>query len=122
MGSEQEVDYRKIAEQFRTLHIGGGTGSEAAEIRNIVLGRNILQEDLEQGGGEGATYNLDQESRDRLLAHSRQDIASAVAMARSALQEAHKAARLGAEVRALRWLLLFSVLVNCAVLVAVLMR
>jgi len=72
----------------------GGKGYLAEDGTNVAIGRNILREEIGYfGPWEGARYKFDDETRDRLLAHGRQDAASAFAMARSAFKEAHYARR-----------------------------
>jgi hypothetical protein len=45
---------------------------------NLVVARNVLQEDLGRFTGRLHTYHLDGDTRDRLLAHARQDAAHAL--------------------------------------------
>jgi hypothetical protein len=92
----------------------GGRGYLAEDGTNIALGQNILREEIGYfGPWKGARYSFDEETRDRLLAHGRQDVASAFAMARSAFKEAHWARRVAARAVVLLWVML---LVNLAVL------
>lgn len=92
----------------------GGAGWVAENQTNIYLGRNVLHEELGYfGPWEGTSYSLEQDERDRLLAHTRQDVASAFAMARSSFREAHSARRLAT--RAV-WLIAASVTLNAAIL------
>jgi len=72
----------------------GGKGYTAEDSINVAIGQNVLREEIGYfGPWEGARYKFDDETRDRLLAHGRQDAASAFAMARSAFKEAHYARR-----------------------------
>jgi hypothetical protein len=45
---------------------------------NLVVARNVLQEDLGRFAGRLHAYHLDDDTRDRLLAHTRQDAAHAL--------------------------------------------
>jgi hypothetical protein len=70
-----------------------GRGSINAHIQaNNAVGRNVLDIDLGKFGIDGYNYyNLDQSKRDRLLAHTRQDAASAFRHAIDAFKQAREA-------------------------------
>ena len=93
----------------------GGDGWLADDQSNVDLGLNIMREEIGFfGPWEGAPYDFDQQTRDRLLAHVRQDAASAFAMARSAFREAHHARRISER---LMLILVVSLILNAAILV-----
>lgn len=69
-------------------------GLEPAEQANAI-GRNILHHELgDFGTWDGPRYSLDNETRDRLLAHARQDTAAALILAAKAFSEAENACRI----------------------------
>jgi hypothetical protein len=96
MSSKQRADeafQRQAALQKRLDQILGGSGWAREVDTNFALGRNVLREELgEFGDWEGASYALDQATRDRLLAHAREDAAASAAMAKSAFREAYNSA------------------------------
>lgn len=76
-------------------------GLEPAEQAHA-LGRNILQHELgDFGEWDGLQYKLDDETRDRLLAHARQDAAAALLLVRHAAVEAKAAHRVAKQNRLL---------------------
>ena len=105
-----QAAYNLAASINDTIH-GKGT-FEAEAHNNDSLGRNILKTDLGDFGPE-TNYALDEETRDRLIAHSRQDIAAAHGHARAAFKAAY-----GARVLARRTALLSCVilLINLIIL------
>lgn len=116
-----EDAYRRLL----TIHdsvdkAAGGDGQGVDEIgKNAALGQNILRQELGHfGEWDGARYQLDQETRDRLLAHSRQDIASTYGMAVSALKAADNARRIATRACLYTFLTL---LVSIAVLIVVIL-
>jgi hypothetical protein len=112
-----EEAYAQAVKLHRDIDKGtGGDGWFSEDAANTSLGRNILREEIGHfGPWDGQVYHFDAQTRDRLLAHGRQDAASAFAMARSAFREAREAKRLSA--RALR-LLVLAVALNGVTLVA----
>jgi t-SNARE complex subunit (syntaxin) len=56
-------------------------------MRNAVVAKNVLHEELGYIGERREPYNLDQDTRDILLTHARQDAAHALANSYSALRE-----------------------------------
>lgn len=87
-----------------------GQGSLAAEIaNNNALGNVTLKDDL--GTYEGIANlrladDLDERTRDRLISHTRQDVASTFAHALSAFKVAHEAKEIAKRTRRLsRWIL-----------------
>ena len=82
-----------LASAIRTAHAINGAGSIDAQIQaNNAVGQNVLDIDLEKFGvDEYTSYNLDQTKRDRLLAHIRQDVASAFVHSSDAFRQANKA-------------------------------
>lgn len=79
-----------------SLHGAGTYDAEASS--NDILGKRMLREELGDHGSRGLpVYHLDDETRDRLIAHSRQDVAAAFGHAKSAFKSAkaaEKAAKL----------------------------
>ncbi|MBY5317914.1 hypothetical protein GR210_27055 [Rhizobium leguminosarum] len=68
--------------QTRLQAIRSLGGNDQAFV-DATIARNILHEDLGQFEGSLTTYNLDDATRDRLIAHARQDAAHAVMSASS---------------------------------------
>jgi hypothetical protein len=62
-------------------------------LANSVVARNTLQEDLGRYSSGGHHYNLDQDTRDRLLVHARQDAAHALLNTISMMKEMQKSRR-----------------------------
>jgi hypothetical protein len=60
---------------------------------NAATARNVLHQDLGYFGEEPDTYSLSEDTRDRLLAHARQDASHAVMNAHNAMQSAAAAVR-----------------------------
>ncbi|MBY3314746.1 hypothetical protein [Rhizobium laguerreae] len=71
MGQTAEQDLQARLQAIRSM--GGGQADVDATIA-----RNILHEDLGHFDGQLTIYGLDDATRDRLIAHSRQDAALAV--------------------------------------------
>jgi len=70
-----------------------------ASMIDAAIGRNILREDLGEYKTDWlASYSLDEHTRDRLIAHARQDAAHAVLIA----------SRIRGEVKTLLWWVKFS--------------
>lgn len=70
-------------------------GDDTRAARNAATARNVLHEELGFfGEWDGAKYDLDDQVRDRLLAHTRQDAAHAVVNSEVAMTLAHKAIKL----------------------------
>jgi hypothetical protein len=92
-----------------------GKGSLAAEIaNNNALGNVMLKDDLGTYGGIEALRladDLDEQTRDRLISHTRQDVASTFAHALSALKAAHEAKEIAKRTRRLAKWILFLVIV-----------
>lgn len=96
----------------------GGEHWTRDEQKNVALGQNILREEIGFFGPcEGASYSFDERTRDRLLAHTRQDVAAAFAMARSAFRHAHAARKM---LRRVIFFQLGLLALNAAILAAVL--
>lgn len=120
-GKKAEEDYlsgvRIRAEVNRIAGLGDG-GWRAERDNKIALGQNILREELGYfGDWTGSGYKLDQTTRDRLLAHSRQDIAATFGIADSALRYAYEARQYAS------WAVLFLVVsigLNIAILATLL--
>lgn len=92
-----------------------GKGSLAAEIaNNNALGNVTLKDDLGTHGGIEALRladDLDEQTRDRLISHTRQDVASTFAHALSAFKAAHEAKEIAKRTRRLAKWILFLVIV-----------
>lgn len=92
-----------------------GKGTLAAEIaNNNVLGNVTLKDDLGTYGGIETLRladDLDEQTRDRLISHTRQDVASTFAHALSAFKAAHEAKEIAKRTRRLSWWILFLVVI-----------
>lgn len=86
MGQTAEQDLQARLQTIRAIE-----GNNQASI-DAATARNILHEELGRFEGDLTSYDLDQQTRDRLIAHTRQDAAHAVLSVGS----------LSKEVRALR--------------------
>lgn len=123
MSDDEELGSNKRAEAaFDTLRsnlqrvdkISGFDGFLTENTTNIAVGQNVLREEIGYFGEyEGTRYSFDQETRDVLLAHGRQDAASACTMAKSAFREAYSARR-GTE--KIMLYLLISLMLNVVIL------
>lgn len=104
-GQSAQEAYQAAVQAAEALHGKGTLASESAQ--NDALGANVLHEELGYyGPPDSPTYELDDETRNRLLAHARQDIAAIYGYTKSAFQTA-KAAELSANrTRRLVWILL----------------
>ncbi|MHC2454523.1 hypothetical protein ACVMIX_001164 [Rhizobium leguminosarum] len=72
MGQTAEADLKVRLDAIRSL------GGDQAAV-DAAIARNILHEELGQFEDSAlATYNLDDTTRDRLIAHARQDAAHAI--------------------------------------------
>lgn len=112
MSNEGDQAYRGSVILHNELY---GKGSLAAEIaNNNALGNVTLKDDLGTYG-EIATLrladDLDEQTRDRLISHTREDAASTFAHALSAFKAAHEAKEIAKRTRRLSWLILFFVIV-----------
>ena len=92
-----------------------GKGSLAGEIaNNNALGRITLKDDLGTYG-ELATMrfadDLDEQTRDRSISYTREDVSSTFAHALSAFKAAHEAKEIAKRTRRVSWLILFFVIV-----------
>lgn len=92
-----------------------GKNTFAADVaNNEALGNNVLKEELgvyEDGGVPLLADDLDQRTRDRLISHTRQDVASTFAHAKSAFKAAHEAREISLSTRRLARLSLFLLIV-----------
>ncbi len=112
------ADYAGKVRAIRILH-GQDTPSAEMEMHDA-LGRNVMREETGFfGPWRGAGYSFDKATQDRLLAHTRQDVAATYAMAKSAFRDAHHARR--AAQRA-QWFLIASLALNVAVLASLWLR
>lgn len=88
-GERAAREYQAQAKAIRAMAdaVGGPSVSTEENLSNA-LGRNILREEIGYfGKWDGERYNFDKETRDRLAAHSRQDIAAAYSLIRSTIRE-----------------------------------
>lgn len=107
MSDEGDRAYQAAVALHNELH---GKGSLAAEIaNNNALGNVTLKDDLGTYGGIETLRladDLDEQTRDRLISHTRQDVASTFAHALSAFKAAHEAKEIAKRTRRLsRWIL-----------------
>jgi hypothetical protein len=107
MSDEGDKAYQMAVALHNEVH---GKGSLAAEIaNNNALGNVMLKDDLGTYGGiETLRFadDLDEQTRDRLISHTRQDVASTFAHALSAFKAAHEAKEIAKRTRRLsRWIL-----------------
>lgn len=93
----------------------GAKTVEAEALANVMLGRQILREDLGDYGGKGlATYGLDEETRDRLIAHIRQDVAAVFGHSKSAFKTANNAEKAAKRTGRLVWVVIFLIVILIA--------
>ena len=107
MSDKGDRAYQVAAALHNGVH---GKGSLAAEIaNNNALGNVMLKDDLGTYGGIETLRladDLDEQTRDRLISHTRQDVASTFAHALSAFKAAHEAKEIAKHTRRLsRWIL-----------------
>ena len=95
----------------KAVHGKDALGLEVAN--NYLLGNNMLKEDLglyQQPSSLMSADDLDDRTRDRLISHTRQDVAAALAHAQSAFKAAYAAKEDARRTRRLaRWLMFFAV-------------
>ena len=112
MSDEGDEAYRVAVAIHNEMH---GKGSLAAQIaNNNALGDVTLKDDLGTYGGIEALRfadDLDEQTRDRLISHTRQDAASTFAHALSAFKAAHEAKEIAKRTRRLSWWILFIVVI-----------
>lgn len=112
MSDEGDKAYHGAVLANELIH---GKGSLEAQIaNNNALGNITLKDDLGTYGGIETLVvadHLDDRTRDRLISHTRQDVASAFAHALSAFKAAHEAKRIASATRLLVWLVLILVLI-----------
>jgi hypothetical protein len=107
MSDEGDNVYQRAVNRNNVLF---GKGSLEAEIaNNNALGNVTLKDDLGTYGGIETLRladDLDEQTRDRLISHTRQDVASTFAHALSAFKAAHEAKEIAKRTRRLsRWIL-----------------
>lgn len=112
MSDEGDKAYEVAVALHNEVH---GKGTLAAEIaNNNVLGNVTLKDDLGTYGGIETLRladDLDEQTRDRLISHTRQDVASTFAHALSAFKAAHEAKEIAKRTRRLSWWILFLVVI-----------
>lgn len=112
MSDEGDKAYEGAVALHNEVH---GKGTLAAEIaNNNALGNVTLKDDLGTYGGRETLRladDLDEQTRDRLISHTRQDVASTFAHALSAFKAAHEAKEIAKRTRRLsRWILFLVVI------------
>ncbi|WP_110804600.1 hypothetical protein [Rhodobacter viridis] len=92
-GERADIAYKTAL--IMEAKVPGSKSPEANAISSATtLGRNVLHEELGRfGSWDGAIYDLDDETRDRLLAHARQDSASAYSLAIFIAKQSAEASR-----------------------------
>lgn len=112
MSDEGDKAYQAAVALHNEVH---GKGTLAAEIaNNNSLGNVTLKDDLGTYGGIETLRladDLDEQTRDRLISHTRQDVASTFAHALSAFKAAHEAKEIAKRTRRLSWWILFLVVI-----------
>lgn len=111
MSDEGDKAYQSAVIFNNVMH---GKGLLAAEIaNNNALGNVTLKDDLGTYGGIETLRladDLDEQTRDRLISHTRQDVASTFAHALSAFKAAHEAKEIAKRTRRLsRWILFLAI-------------
>jgi hypothetical protein len=77
-------------EAQRKIFVRGSNWDKQA---NHIVARNVLDSELGKFSDYLPVYTLDQQTRDRLLVHGRQDAAEALCHARSLMDEMHQLKR-----------------------------
>jgi len=91
----------------RSLFVRGSNWDKQA---NHIIARNILDAELGRYADELPVYHFDQETRDRLLVHARQDAAEALCNTTSLMNDVHQ---LKSALRELRFTIWVSVAIYC---------
>jgi hypothetical protein len=65
-------------------------GANWTKLANHIIARNVLDSDLGAFADELPVYHLDQDTRDRLLVHTRQDAAEVMCHVSSLMDEVHQ--------------------------------
>ena len=103
--AEAQRAYDRDVAGSTALYRGGTFAAEAST--NDLLGKRMLQEELGYHGTKGlVVYKLDDIKRDRLIAHSRQDVAAAFGHAKSAFRSAKNAEKAAKRSQVLLWVVI----------------
>lgn len=98
-----DQDHAARVNAANALH--GAKTYEAEAMANDMLGQQMLREDLgNYGTGGTPTYGLDDDTRDRLIAHVRQDVAAVFGHAKSAFKTAKDAEKAAKRTGRVVWL------------------
>jgi hypothetical protein len=65
-------------------------GSDWNKQANHIIARNVFESELGRYADDLPAYHLDEDTRDRLLAHARQDAAEALCHLRSLMDDVHQ--------------------------------
>jgi hypothetical protein len=89
------MESKETAEEALAVALKAGRsislpGSDWNKQANHLVARNVLHSELGMYADNQPIYNLDQETRDRLLVHARQDAAEAMCHARSLVDDIHQ--------------------------------
>lgn len=96
-------DYAANVTAAESLH--GTKTFEAEALANEMLGKQMLLEDLgHYGVGRIPKYGLDTDTRDRLIAHTRQDVAAAFGYAKSAFKTAKETEKVSKRTSRALWI------------------
>jgi hypothetical protein len=71
----------------KAMFVGGSNWNKQA---NHIVSRNVLERDLGRYSDFLPAYHLDEDTRDRLLAHGRQDAAETLCHVSTLMDEVHK--------------------------------
>lgn len=112
---EESANRDNLARVNAANALHGEKTFEAEALANDMLGKQMLREDLGDYGTRGqTTYGLDEETRDRLIAHVRQDVAAVFGHAKSAFKTAKAAEKAAQRTSRLVWMVIVLLIVLIA--------
>lgn len=119
--SEYHTAKEEFEERVRTIHILGDATRTSRRRRKLQVakevGISIVKEELgDYQGSPQIVYGLDEHQRDRLIAHTREDVAAAHYLICNLLEEQETAQR---HFSSLKWLVFLSFALNCIMFASV---
>jgi hypothetical protein len=87
---KKQTAQEALAIALKTQKFLSVPGSNWTKLANHIIARNVLDSELGRFADELPVYHLDQETRDRLLVHARQDAAEAMCHVSSLMDDVHQ--------------------------------
>jgi hypothetical protein len=108
----KQTSEEALAVSLRTQRMILPPGTNWNKQANHIAARNVLHTELGMFSDDLPIYHLDQDTRDRLLVHARQDAAEALCHTSSLMDEVHKLKSALRGINLTLWLLLAVYLVS----------